>query len=170
VVDGDAVLAHNTDVSGLSDAWGDRGLPTAAPVLILGSGGAAAAALLALAGRVLVVAARRLRAAEALIERVAVSASTAEWGHPVAGAVVVNATPLGMHGEELPAGLVGAASGLFDLAYGERPTPAATSAREVGIPVADGIDHLVAQAARSFTIWTGLAAPVEAMMNAARAA
>ena len=36
----------------------------------------------------------------------------------VAGAVVVNATPLGMRGETLPENVVGPASGLVDLAYG----------------------------------------------------
>jgi shikimate 5-dehydrogenase len=39
-----------------------------------------------------------------------------------------------------------------------------------GLPVVDGIDLLVAQAAAAFSIWTGIAAPVLAMMQAARRA
>ena len=56
--------------------------------------------------------------------------------------------------------------GLFDMAYGNNATPAVLGADER--PVADGIDMLVAQAARSFEIWTGRPAPLEVMETAAR--
>ncbi len=83
-------------------------------------------------------------------------------------AVVVNATPLGMHGEELPAGLVEQAGGLYDLAYGDRPPPAVETAHRLGLPAVDGLDHLVAQAAGSFEIWIGMDAPIDAMAGAVR--
>jgi shikimate dehydrogenase len=82
------------------------------------------------------------------------------------GAVVVNATPVGMRGEALPTDLVAASSGLFDMAYGSGPTPAVRLARELGLPVADGPDMLLAQAAASFAIWTGVDPPLDEMRAA----
>jgi shikimate dehydrogenase len=96
-----------------------------------------------------------------------VTARTIPWGEPLPGAVIVNATPLGMSGERLPPGLVEASVGICDLAYGPAETPAVTEARGRGLPVVDGIEVLVAQAARSFWLWTGREPPIEVMRQAA---
>lgn len=162
-----AVRGENTDVGGLLLAWERAGIPPGRPVLILGGGGAAAAALVALAGSDLAVATRRPGAGEALAASLGVTASGLDWGRPRPGAVVVNATPLGMHGEPLPRGVVEESVGLIDLPYGAGPTPAAQTARTQRLPVADGLDHLVAQAALSFELWTGVPAPWRAMESAA---
>ena len=90
------------------------------------------------------------------------------FGETVPGAIVVNATPLGMNGEFLPAGLVEAASGLVDLAYGRVDPPSTVRARELGLAVVDGIEFLALQAGQSFTWWTGLQAPMEVMLEAAK--
>lgn len=161
-----AVLGENTDIRGVSDVWDHRQLPPG-PVLILGAGGAAGAALVALEGRSLHVAARRPDFAAALVTRAGADAEIVPWGTPIAAAVVVNATPLGMRGEDLPASVLAAASGLLDMTYRREPTPAAAWA-DGRIPVADGLDLLVSQAARSFTHWTGLTAPRDVMEAAAR--
>ncbi len=171
VAEGSAVVAHNTDVTGIRALWAERDMPGDAPVLILGAGGAAAAALVAVGDdRERFVSARRPGVAEAVLERTGTAGSVVAWGRPVTGAVIVNATPLGMHGEELPDGLVEEAQGLFDLAYGDRPTPAMGTARRLGLPSVDGLDHLVAQAADSFVIWIGRAAPIDVMIGAVRTA
>jgi shikimate dehydrogenase len=81
----------------------------------------------------------------------------------VPGAVVVNATPVGMKGERLPDGPVEAATGLLDMAYGFEPTPAVITALRLGLPVADGVAMLIGQAVESFRLWTGRAAPEDAM-------
>ncbi len=161
------VWGDNTDVGGFSDAWSHRRLPDDTPVLVLGAGGAAAAALLACAGSELRVSSRRRGLGKALAARLDVDATEVPWGVAVRGAVVVNATPLGMHGESLPAGVLEDAAGFFDMAYGASPSPAVAGARDM--PLVDGIDMLIAQAARSFRIWTGIAAPLDAMEAAARA-
>jgi shikimate dehydrogenase len=155
------VIGWNTDILALRDAL--AGMPDG-PVLVLGAGAAAAAAIVAAGSREQIVAARRPEAARA----VSAAAIVGEWGRPVEGAIVVNATPLGMRGEALPDRVLLAAFGLVDLAYGPTATPAVTAMRERGAPVVDGIDVLVAQAAASFTIWTGVTAPIEAMERAAR--
>jgi shikimate dehydrogenase len=167
--DGDLV-GSNTDAPGVSDAWVRRGLPPSAPVLVLGGGGAARAALVALEGRELAISTRRPGAGAGAAAAVAVACREVAWGEAVRGAVVVNATPLGMHGEALPEGLVDAATGLFEMAYGDAPTPAVEAAAALGIPAADGIDLLVAQAALSLHRWTGRVAPVQVMESAARSA
>jgi len=165
--DGEVLMGDNTDVGGIRDAWALRGIPDQAPVLVLGAGGAAAAALLACHGSELWVSARSTDSASELITTLDVDATVIGWGESVPGAVVVNATPLGMEGESLPVGLLENAVGLVDLAYGVSPTPATILATQE-LPTADGIDVLVAQAARSFQIWTGSAAPVQVMERAAR--
>jgi shikimate dehydrogenase len=165
------VMGHNTDVEGVRTAWGWAGLPEGdVPVLVLGAGGAAAAALLALEGRRLYLSARRRGSATALAARLGIEAADVGWGSAVDGAVVVNATPLGMRGETLPAAVVAAAAGLFEMAYGEGPTPAARTLAGRGLPVSAGPDMLLAQAMRSFTLWTGVPAPETAMRTALEAA
>jgi shikimate dehydrogenase len=169
IADGGEVVGHNTDVGGLRLArdWGR--IPAGAPVLVLGAGGAAAAALVAFAGGSLAVATRRPGAGRALAAALGIPAREVPWGQPVAGAVVANGTPLGMHGEPLPEGLVEAAAGLIDMPYGAEPTPAVAAAQRLGVPAADGLDLLVAQAALSFGLWTGVEADVGAMRRAAGA-
>lgn len=157
---GGRVHGWNTDVGAIRDAL--AAMPPA-PVLVLGAGGSAAAALLAAVPRETVVAARRPDAARALAGSRAV---VGEWGRPEDGAIVINATPLGMAGESLPERVLAAAVGLIDLAYGRYETPAVVEMRRRRMPVHDAIEVLIAQAAASFTIWTGVEAPVEAMREA----
>ena len=165
--EGAEVVGHNTDVGGLRLAAEWAGIDGGAPVLVLGAGGAAAAALVAFGGSAVRVAARRPGAAEELAAALGVAVRGVAWGEPVPGAVVINATPVGMYGEALPAGVVEAAAGLIDLPYGAEPTPAMATARRLARPAADGREVLVAQAALSFRIWTGQEAPVAVMRQAA---
>ncbi len=166
--EGGVLAGYSTDIPGLLRAWERTGLPADGPVLVLGSGGAAAAALVALAGRSLVVSARRPEGLGPLLDRAGVVAEVVPWGRAVDGAVVVNCTPLGMRGENLPSPVVGVMAGAFDLAYGDSETRLVTTARRRGLPVADGLDLLVAQAEESFRIWTGVLPPPGIMEEAAR--
>ena len=168
VRDDSQLVGHNTDVAGIVIASRDAGLPESGPVLVLGAGGAAAAALLAYEGRPLVVAARRIDAARSLVGSVGVEAEVIELGAAVDGALVVNATPIGMHGESLPSAVLDAASGLFEMPYASGTTSATISMRESGRPVAVGEDMLVAQALESFRLWTGCDAPHEPVREALR--
>lgn len=160
------VWGYNTDVDGIRTVWADRELPGAAPVLILGTGGAAAGALTALRDRAVYVSGRRDDAARSLLDRVRVDGAVVPWGMPIEGAVVVNATPIGMAGESLPESLLTCSSGFFDLTYGPAESPSMRLIRRLGLPVADGKDLLIAQAAASFEIWTGVSAPVDVMSDA----
>ena len=159
---------ENTDVDGVRHAIGLLELEEHPVVLILGGGGAARAACVALEDRELVVSTRRREAAPEVLEQVGLPVRTIPWGTPVDGAVVVNATPLGMHGEHLPRPVLEAASGLVDMVYGAEASPAVRWARASGRPVADGLDMLVGQAARAFEIFVERPAPIDVMASAAR--
>lgn len=156
------VVGHSTDVVAFAQIlsrW------HRAPLLVLGAGGSARAALVASQGPAY-VAARRFAAARELA--VDLGGAAVAWGAAVVGAIVVNATPLGMGGEGLPEGLLGTASGLIDLPYGPGVTPAAREGRARGLPVVDGIDFLALQAAASFTWWTGESVDSAALADLAR--
>jgi shikimate dehydrogenase len=137
---------------------------------VLGAGGAAAAVLVGAPERALYVAARDPDRARALVESIGVAAEVVSFGSGVAGALVINATPLGMGGEALPGGVVGPASGIIDLAYGYDETATVGIGRAAGLPVMDGVEFLVLQAAASFEWWLGRPAPLEVMAEAARKA
>jgi shikimate dehydrogenase len=166
VMKGSVLHGHNTDVTGLRRVWAEADLPSTAPVLVLGAGGAAAAALVAFEGRGIVVSARREEAGQAVVDRTGVEARVVPWGVPEPGAVVINATPVGMAGDALPGTVLSGGCGLVDLAYGADPTPAIVRARRLGIPAVDGVQVLLAQGAAAFEIWVGFA-PTMAAMRAA---
>ena len=163
---GSMVIGHNTDVAGVRAAWRRGQLPDDGPVLVLGGGGAAAAALLALEDRDLFISGRSPSRIAALAERLGVEVRSVGWGEGIPGASVVNATPLGMRGEELPGATIAGAAGLFDMTYGGGRTPAVESILSRGLPHVDGAAMLVAQAEESFRLWTGRAADRGAMTDA----
>lgn len=154
----DRLAADNSDVAGVRFAYGRIGASErgASPrTLVLGAGGAAAAALVACEDHELHISARQSERARALVDRLSIAASIVPWGDPLPGAVIVNATRLGMNGEPLPFGLLSNAEGLIDMPYGDRPTPAVAAATAKGLPLATGLDMLVGQAIASFRTWTG---------------
>ena len=160
------VWGYNTDVDGIQAVWASAGFPDDAPVLILGTGGAAAGALVAVAERTVMISGRRPEAAADLLARVRIDGTVVPWGEGIESAVVINATPLGMKVESLPDGVLADAAGFFDLTYGSAEVPSVATALSLGIPIADGRDMLLAQAAAAFEIWTGVPAPIAAMQDA----
>ena len=170
-------LGDSTDGPGFLDALADEAIGVAGqPVLVLGAGGAARAIVLAVgrAGAAVTVAARRPDAAEAAAA-LAPGARALPIGavDPSPFAVVVNATPLGMSGGDSlpvdPESLHGDQA-VVDLVYHPADTPLLTAARAQGATAVNGLGMLLHQAARSFTEWTGQAAPLEAMRSAVTAA
>jgi len=86
----------------------------------------------------------------------------------VAGAdIVVNATSLGLDGEDplagvpLPSRLV-----VIDLVPTATDTPLVARARAAGCEVLSGLPMLVHQAALAFAIWTNEQAPLQTMRRA----
>ncbi len=164
------LVGHSTDVEAVRRVWIRAGLSTDRPVLVVGAGGAAAAAMAALEDRELWCSARRAEAVSALADRIDVPFLPLEWGESLPGSVVVNATPLGMRGGELPVRLLEKSVGLFDMAYlsGGEATGAVRWMRERRMPASDGLEMLAAQAEASFEMWTGYGAPAGLMERVAR--
>lgn len=151
----DGVLeGHSTDVVAF-DAYYPL-LGDVPALLVLGWGGAAKAAVAAWPGAEAHVSVRNTaKLAGAMVPGKIIT--QVRWGKGVPGALVVNATPLGMHGETLPDGVLTGAAALIDLPYATAPTPAVIAANDAGIPVSDGIAFLASQATASFEWWTGVA-------------
>jgi shikimate dehydrogenase len=163
----------STDGEGCRRALADAAIdPSGRSVLVLGAGGAARAIALALGrtGAEVTVAARSRDAAEA-------AAALATRGRGVglerldvgAADVIVNATPLGMRGEPPPfdPGRLRPEQFVLDTVYHPAETPLLAAAHAAGVPAANGVGMLVHQAAIAFEAWTGVAAPLEAMREAA---
>jgi shikimate dehydrogenase len=178
VREGTAFVGHSTDGAGLIDALAfDEGFsPEGKTCAVIGAGGAARAVILALADagaeRVIVV------------NRTAENAQTAAMLAGVAGEVgteelirdadlIVNATPLGMIGNDTPAvnpSLFHSNQLMVDLVYAPPLTPTIQAARAAGAHAVGGLGMLVHQAAHAFTLWTGHEAPLPAMSAAAMSA
>lgn len=171
--DGGRWVADNTDAVGLRRVLvDDVGLQAGDAVVVYGAGGAARAAAVALGrlGARVRFEARRAEQAAA-VGRLAAGAGAEPLDDAATPHLVVNATPLGLHGEDLPARLrtLSADQVALDLVYGRRPTPFVRAARSQGARAWDGLGMLIAQAAASFERWTGVPAPVPAMSAAADA-
>jgi len=162
------IEGHSTDAAAAMMVLEGTRLDDDAPILVLGAGGAAAAVVTVIEGRSIFLSARREDKAREMAGRIGRQVTVLPFGEAVPGAIVVNATPIGMNGESLPSSLVEGASGLVDLAYGPVDTPSTVRARVLGLPVVDGVEFLALQAGESFTWWTGLAAPIDVMLAAAK--
>jgi shikimate dehydrogenase len=145
-------------------------------VLLLGAGGAARAVLVALfvRGAHVAIANRSSERARILARAIPHPVERAprvlEWAARTDLEdidVVVNATSLGLHGEDplegaaLRRGLV-----VVDLIPAAVATPLVRRARAAGAEAVDGLPMLLQQAASSFRIWTGQDAPVDVMRAA----
>lgn len=167
-------VADNTDAVGVHRALvDDIGLVRGDEVVVFGAGGAARAVAVAL-GRI----GARVRfdaRRPALAEEVLALALTAGADPLPASAsprLVVNATPLGLHGERLPERFHELRDDqlVLDLVYDADATPFVADARARGLRAWDGLGMLVHQAAAAFERWTGQPAPVAVMQAAAGAA
>lgn len=179
VVTPDGVAGHNTDAPGFDrflrrDAGFD---PQGRAALIFGAGGAARACALALArgglARLTVALrdAARARGLREAIDGLGTEVAVIGFDEAASSSVdlVVNATPLGAHGEDLPVPPVHAEMLVVDLLYRPGVTPIQTAAREAGATAFGGLGLLLHQAALSFELWTGQPAPLEVMSAAALA-
>lgn len=159
----------NTDVAAISASIDRLGLdPRGANVVILGTGGAARATAIALEGSHLTFVSRQPQDAD-------VPGKVIAWDDPSLPSttrsvdLLVNATPLGRRDEMplRPAALPDRGA-IIDLVYVTGGTPLVRKARSLGLRAADGWAILLDQGARSFELWTGRSAPLDAMRETLR--
>jgi shikimate dehydrogenase len=181
------LIGHNTDGYGFLRALreGAGFQPRSRRVLVLGAGGAARGVVLALAREgigQLLVANRTLPRAELLAQLardrgISAQAIPLSWHEPSLAAfeahLIVNCTSIGMaHGPD-PTGTpllphqIPPTSLVYDLVYNPMETPLLRAAARAGAGILGGIRMLVYQGAASFEMWTGRAAPVPVMLEAA---
>ncbi|WP_414040365.1 shikimate dehydrogenase [Acidithiobacillus sp. M4-SHS-6] len=164
-------FGSNTDALGFQRAL-ERGVGSdwrAAPVLVIGAGGAARAIVYALGSAgcpAIYVANRHPDRAERLagefarfplhplpLERKSLARILPQVG------LLVNTSALGLHGEshpELDLECLSSHGKVYDIVYNPLETPLLRTARQCGRDAMDGLGMLVEQGAESFRIWTGV--------------
>lgn len=176
------LVGDNTDAGGFSDALAERGVEVGGRrVLVLGAGGAARACvdqLIRSRAHVIITNRTEKRAErfEASIE--ASLPASIGAGHSIGAVswpvrditdydVIVNATSLGMHGEDaLPGVDLPSSTVVVDIIATRSETPLISRARASGCVFVDGLLMLLHQGTRAFELWTGEAAPVDVMRAA----
>lgn len=165
VRDGDGIWGTNTDAAGFAAPLAELDL-SGVPVAVIGSGGAARAVLFALAqlgaGPVTMIC-RNPLAGGALLARFGLKGATQPIDVPPSPVgLLVNASPLGMKGQEplninLSSLTVGAI--VYDIVYSPIETALLHQAEERGLATIDGLEMLVGQAAVAFELFFGVAPP-----------
>ncbi len=163
--------ATNTDAAGFMDTLPAVGVWSPAPVLLLGAGGAARALLAALidGGHRVKVYNRTPENAKQMVADLGVKVEVIKEPNPEGVALVVNATSASLDDESVPVQWHRAdrKTIAYDISYGKELSPFLLNAGLGGLKVVDGLEMLVAQAARSLEWWLGMVAPLDAMRRAA---
>lgn len=158
--------AYNTDIEGARIALETLGYTPGKSALILGAGGAARAVLQALyemqsnpsglPPHVGICCRHEDRARQWFNGHII----PWESRHEIKADLLINATPLGMNGE-LPLDFLRGYEMIFEVIA--RRTPLFEAAASLGIPAVNGFLMALHQAAAQFKLYTGKAAPLEAM-------
>lgn len=168
----------NTDIPGAIWALGRAGVTqVGSGAVILGAGATATSVGLALADlgadRIRLLARNRANAAdtERVLTRRGLAVEVHDLVTPLSepADLVVSTIPAAAQTPELIASL-GEFAVLFEVIYHPWPTPLVQAWHGTGVRVVTGLDLLVGQAAVQFEMFTGLAAPVAAMIAAGQAA
>jgi shikimate dehydrogenase len=180
--EGKRLVGHNTDVPGFKVALdklvGRQKMPKNA--VVLGAGGGARAVVFGLIRegfQRVIVFNRHLHRAEGMVKHFGRSASHMElrampWHDSIIEAelakskVLVNATSIGLASDisPIPAEILPPDLLVLDLIYAK--TRLLRDAAAAGASTADGELMLLHQGAAAFTLWTGIAAPIEVMQSA----
>ena len=163
----------STDGLGVVTPLRKRGDIKGKSVMILGAGGAARATAVALEerGARVRLLARNREKAEQVGAEVGCAAGdlgvllNSQWD------ILINATPVGggslIEQTLVPKALLRRGATVFDMIYDPLETRLLREAAEAGCVTIGGFEMLLAQAATQFEVWTGMAAPVDAMRSAA---
>ena len=183
VVRGNRLYGDNTDGRGFVAALGRVGLsPAGKTITLLGSGGAARAIAVecALAGAKQINVVNRTQdrgvgLVDTLRSHTEARAEYLPWGHqlpvPEGTDILINATPVGMRPREQEAPdldytTVGPNMLAADVAFDPADTQFLARCAARGARTINGLGMLACQGALNFTLWTGVEAPFEVMLEA----
>ncbi len=159
-------VADTTDPAGVLETLARRGIALAGRrVAVVGCGGSgrAIASALSRAGLEVVLANRGRPRGELASRQLGLPVLELAAFSPADFGLVVNATPVGRAGGDLPFACDRLAAGavVVNLVYAARPTPLAVAAASRGADVISGHEVLLSQAARQFEKMTGRPMPLE---------
>ena len=178
---------HNTDIAGFaSPLLGYKERITGTTVCIFGAGGAALAAIEAFkrffSPKEILLFVRDPKKARDLFNETGYEAASLvtivrsdELEKIRECSVIVNATPIGTKGRDkegitsiipLDRELISETQIVYDMVYNPLVTPLLQTAQQAGAKTISGIEMLIGQAERSFTLWTGKQMPVSAVRKA----
>jgi shikimate dehydrogenase len=161
---------YNTDGYGLAAGiLEDLGLRLrGAHIVLLGAGGAARGAAvecLRLSCASLSVVNRTRGSLDSLLQHLrplahGIPVAALETGGVApAGAIVINATSVGLRADDpspIDLAALGSVGAVYDMIYNHKRTRLLEQARSLGLPHANGIGMLVHQGAKALEIWTGM--------------
>jgi shikimate dehydrogenase len=187
----DYLYGYNTEAPALLNALVEHGLGARTAdgqvslhgytAILLGAGRAARSVAFALASASvarLIILNRHLERAQLLASEVQqcydgpiFSLSDPSFLIPHSSSIIINATSLGLHGDvsPLPAHILArfeADTFVYDMISNPSQTYLLCQARAMGLRTANGLSTILHQGALSFTLWTGLPAPLEVMRAA----
>ncbi|MDP9196981.1 MAG: shikimate dehydrogenase [Thermoproteota archaeon] len=172
--------AFNTDIIGFITPLRNRNVDfNGMTILLLGAGGTAQSVVAALAEEKgiskIYICSRNKAKLEHLAEvatRIGLNCITLEENEihefsPLSD-MVINATPMGMGGEESPISYkyISKESIIYDIVYRPMITDLISNAKKANAHVVYGYEMLIEQAVVAFKIWTGITPPVEPMKKA----
>lgn len=166
------LVGYNTDYVAVASLLNSHGVDPELPVAVRGSGGMAGAVVAALAdhGMTGTIVARNAETGPVLAER-------HDWDYsgevPAAARLLVNVTPLGMHGPEervqaFADDSIAAADIVFDVVAYPVRTPLIKAAERLGVSTINGGEVVALQAAEQFALYTGVR-PTPEQVEAAEA-
>lgn len=142
--------------------------------LVLGAGGAARAIIFSLIERGysgVIIANRTLAKAQALADHFGSACQAIEITQAVPGkikpAIIINTTSIGMNDGKTPLDLVGfsKATIVHDIVYTPLITPLLEQARQLNMPIVDGLGMLLHQAVPGFEQWFGVQPEVDTTLR-----
>lgn len=178
VVKGSELHGYNTDVIGamkpLDQMLGGADAVRGARVAVIGAGGSARAICYGLCQRnaEVTIFARDTRKAQPLADEFNIKVAALDGFNGQAD-VVINCTPIGMHGHSegqspLKAESLSGVKLVYDLIYTPQETALLLDAKAAGCQTLGGLEMLVGQAVEQFRLWTGVEPPIDVMRQALR--
>jgi 3-dehydroquinate dehydratase / shikimate dehydrogenase len=174
VIEGAKVKGYNTDAQGAVEPLEKVCRLAGKRCAVIGAGGAARAIIYGLMerGASVSVFVRDLNKARELADDFDVECSGIESLANTQADILVNTTPIGMHGHSeaqsvVPQSLLKNCPIVYDLVYNPLETRLLKEAREAGCTTISGLDMLIAQARLQFELWTGQIPEAALMREAA---
>jgi shikimate dehydrogenase len=171
-VEGGLLRGHSTDGAGFVASLRDAGIdPAGMRVVVVGAGAAGRSVIHALGGSGVAEISVVNRSLERAYVAATLGGAVGHVGRPediARGDLIVNATSIGMGGDELPLdrSFLRAQQVVADLVYHPLDTALLRAAREIGARTVDGLGMLVHQAVLQQELWLGVR-PDPAVMRAA---